>query len=542
MVNTSQRIAIKSNQRLILGACGVFSLLALGITCLITVAQIGFKPQNITQLFSNSYMHHVLIITLKQAALSVFFATLIGIIGALAFYRRPHLIARRWLLLICFSAMIMPTTVASVALLKLWGQSGLIASSPLAFLIPDRLGLWSVIIAHCFFNAPLVMRVCLSALEAMPKSQLRQAALLQFTPWQYFRLTDWPAMRAVLPSVMGLVFLLCVTSFALVLMLGGGPKVTTLEVSIYTALRFEFDLSKAAILSVVQLVICLGILAIFRPSDNSASPLSTQSGSDVIRADTHKKSAYLIDYIAIITILILNILPFLLLIFQSDITGGLSLLTQSRLYNALYHSTTLAIGSACLAVMMTFLLGYFAHEIRLRKWGVLSHIVDITHSLFLIIPALVLGTALFLLIRPYGDVTSYGYWLLLLGNSLLALPFCYRIIAPALLSHLSSTDHLSALLHMPARTRIFMVILPSLRREIGFAMGLSAALSFGDLGIITLFGSQDFETLPFMLFQFMNRYGADEADFLALLLLSSAIALYWFFNKMITIWGAHVAR
>ena len=487
-------------------------------------------------------MHHVLMITLKQAALSVFFATLIGIIGALAFYRRPHLIARRWLLLICFSAMIMPTTVASVALLKLWGQSGLIASSPLAFLIPDRLGLWSVIIAHCFFNAPLVMRVCLSALEEMPKSQLRQAALLQFTPWQYFRLTDWPAMRAVLPSVMGLVFLLCVTSFALVLMLGGGPKVTTLEVSIYTALRFEFDLSKAAILSVVQLVICLGILAIFRPSDNSASPLSTQSGADVIRADTHKKSAYLIDYIGIITILILNILPFLLLIFQSDITGGLSLLTQSRIYDALYHSTTLAIGSAFLAVMMTFLLGYFAHEIRLRQWGVLSHIVDITHSLFLIIPALVLGTALFLLIRPYGDVTSYGYWLLLLGNSLLALPFCYRIIAPALLNHLSSTDHLSALLHMPTRVRIFMVILPSLRREIGFAMGLSAALSFGDLGIITLFGSQDFETLPFMLFQFMNRYGADEADFLALLLLSSAIALYWFFNKMITIWGAHVAR
>ena len=163
MVNTSQRIALKSNPRLILGACGVFSLLALGIICLITVAQIGFKPQNITQLFSNSYMHHVLIITLKQAALSVFFATLIGIIGALAFYRRPKLIARRWLLLICFSAMIMPTTVASVALLKLWGQSGLIASSPLAFLIPDRLGLWSVIIAHCFFNAPLVMRVPICA-------------------------------------------------------------------------------------------------------------------------------------------------------------------------------------------------------------------------------------------------------------------------------------------------------------------------------------------------------------------------------------------
>ena len=62
--------------------------------------------------------------------------------------------------------------------------------------------------------------------------------------------------------------------------------------------------------------------------------------------------------------------------------------------------------------------------------------------------------------------------------------------------------------------------------EFSFAFGLAAALSFGDLGIITLFGSQNFETLPYMLFQYLNRYGAVEADILALILLLMALSLY----------------
>ena len=40
------------------------------------------------------------------------------------------------------------------------------------------------------------------------------------------------------PVLFGLIFLLCFSSFSLVLMLGGGPKVSTLEVAIYTSLRF----------------------------------------------------------------------------------------------------------------------------------------------------------------------------------------------------------------------------------------------------------------------------------------------------------------
>ena len=48
-------------------------------------------------------------------------------------------------------------------------------------------------------------------------------------------------MRAALPGVAGLIFMLCMTSFTIVLTLGGGPAATTLEVAIYQSLRFDFD-------------------------------------------------------------------------------------------------------------------------------------------------------------------------------------------------------------------------------------------------------------------------------------------------------------
>jgi thiamine transport system permease protein len=47
--------------------------------------------------------------------------------------------------------------------------------------------------------------------------------------------------------------MLCATSFTLVLVLGGGPAATTLEVAIYQALRFDFDPNRAVLLSGIQI-------------------------------------------------------------------------------------------------------------------------------------------------------------------------------------------------------------------------------------------------------------------------------------------------
>ena len=51
--------------------------------------------------------------------------------------------------------------------------------------------------------------------------------------------------------------MLCLTSFAVVLTLGGGPRSTTVEVAIYQSLRFDFDPARAVMLALLQLGLCM---------------------------------------------------------------------------------------------------------------------------------------------------------------------------------------------------------------------------------------------------------------------------------------------
>src|SRR5690606_42104588 len=78
------------------------------------------------------------------------------------------------------------------------------------------------------------------------------------------RLIEWPVIRRNLPGMIGLLFMLCVTSFTTVLTLGGGPRATTLEVAIYQSLHFDFDPGRAVALTFTQLALTLLIFFLLR--------------------------------------------------------------------------------------------------------------------------------------------------------------------------------------------------------------------------------------------------------------------------------------
>ena len=134
---------------------------------------------------------------------------------------------------------------------------------------PGIYGLSGILVAHVFFNLPLATRLFLEALETVPADQWRLASQLGMGARPAFRLIEWPALRAALPGVAGLVFMLCITSFTIVLTLGGGPRATTLEVAIYQALRFDFDPARAVTLTLLQIALTfVVVLALTRLGAN----------------------------------------------------------------------------------------------------------------------------------------------------------------------------------------------------------------------------------------------------------------------------------
>ncbi len=80
--------------------------------------------------------------------------------------------------------------------------------------------------------------------------------MLGMRGWSFFRFVEWPWLRRQIPPVAALIFMLCFTSFATVLSLGGGPQATTIELAIY-GLSYDYDPGRAALLALVQMLCCL---------------------------------------------------------------------------------------------------------------------------------------------------------------------------------------------------------------------------------------------------------------------------------------------
>ena len=112
-------------------------------------------------------------------------------------------------------------------------------------------------------------------------------------------------------------------------------------------------------------------------------------------------------------------------------------------------------------------------------------------------------------------------------------PFALRAILPALRSVEADFGRLGDALGLVGLARLRWLVLPRLRRPIGFAAGLTAALSMGDLGVITLFADPDAATLPLKVYQLMSAYRMDQAMAAALVLLALTLGLFYLFDR----WG-----
>lgn len=473
----------------------------------------------------DTYTLRILRFTLYQAMLSTLLSIVLGLPVALALARRREFPGRIWIIRLLAVPMGLPVIVGAFGIITIWGRQGIV-NTALVFAGVDEpfsiYGLSGILIAHVFFNLPLCVRLMLAGLERIPGEYWRMAASLGMGPVSVFRFIEWPAISRLVPGIAGLVFMLCATSFTLVLLLGGGPAATTLEVAIYQALRFDFDPQRAIVLSVLQIVltaVLLGLLAFLPSPEAEISPL----GRLIRRFDGKSVNARLWDGVAIGFAILLVGLP-LVAIAVSGLTADLPRLVTAPIFlRAAVTSLAIAVLSAILVVFCCMAIIGARQAVgskRRAAWPlrVLSVTLGAGSSLVLLVPPVVLGSGWFLLLRPFGDVSVYAPVLVALINMLMALPLAMRVLEPAFTSHFLRTGRLSASLGLQGLTRLRFADLPVLWRPMAMAFFFAMALSLGDLGAVALFGSENFVTLPWLVYSNMGSYRTNDAAGYAFLL------------------------
>lgn len=454
--------------------------------------------------------------SLTQALLSAVFSTLLAIPVARALARR-RFPGRGLLITLMGAPFLLPAVVAVLGLLAVFGRSGVLNQGLMALGLPpiSIYGLQGVVLAHVFLNLPLATRMILQGWLAIPAERIRLAQSLGFAPAQTFRHLEWPMLREVLPGIFLIILVICLTSFAVVLTLGGGPSATTIELAIYQAVRFEFDLARAAGLAGVQVALCalaaLVAWALVRPAGFGAGldralaldrPGGWRRGLDALVLCL--ATAFLLAPLGAV---VLRGLP------------GLADLPPSVL-PAAGRSILVALVSAALATTAALTLALASAPRR-------APLVEAAATLPLATSGLVLGTGLFLLIQPFAPPMTLALQVTILVNMALSLPYLYRILLPETRALAADYGRLADSLGLTGWARLRWLVLPRLARPLGFGAGIAAALSMGDLGVIALFAGEREATLPLVVSQLTGAYRLEAAASASLLLVALSFALFW---------------
>ncbi|MGV0083877.1 thiamine/thiamine pyrophosphate ABC transporter permease ThiP [Rahnella aceris] len=513
---------------------GVIASLAMLLVAVLALGSLWRHAPQISgaSLWHDPYLWHVICFTFWQALLSALCSVLPAILLARTLFRR-RFPGRQLLLRLCAMTLVLPVLVAVFGILSVYGRQGWLAQICGWLGMDYRFspyGLQGILLAHVFFNLPLAARLLVQALENIAVEQRQLAAQLGMNIWQQFRFVEWPALRRQIFPAAALIFMLCFASFATVLSLGGGPQATTIELAIYQALSYDYDLSRAATLALIQLFCCLALVLLSQKL-SQALPVG-QTHSQRWRNPDDSWLRRIADAVLIGLALLLILPPLLAVITDGINRAAVDVLQQPALWQALWTSVRIALGSGLLCVLLTMMLLWSSRELRLRKRNSWAQAMDLSGMLILAMPGIVLATGFFLLLGDTTGLPQSPWPLVILTNALMAVPYALKVLDNPMRDVAERYTLLCLSLDMHGWQRLRRVELSALKRPIAQALAFACVLSLGDFGVIALFGNENFRTLPFYLYQQIGSYRSQDGAVTALLLLLLCFLLFTLIEKL----------
>ncbi|OCG01047.1 thiamine/thiamine pyrophosphate ABC transporter permease [Gilliamella sp. wkB112] len=496
-------------------------LIMLG-TALFSLWMFALRSDNLSIYFDN-YLLHVIVITIVQASLS----TILAIVVALLMAKALSLVTfkgKTLLLRFMPITFILPTLVVVTGLLSVYGQQGLIAKILCFVGLSSSMsiyGLHGILLAHIFLNFPYACSLFYQTLVSVPVEHKQLAAQLNFSNFNYFKLIEWPLLRRQIFPIATLIFMLCFSSFAIVLALGGGPKYTTIEVEIYQSIR-NFELMQAVVLSGLQLLCCLSFMWLMQKF-NRVKRVNVQFTEVDYKLPVSKQLRRLsfaiiaigglFIFTPIITILIEGINAFQLSSFNSG------------LKRAFYYSMVITFGSTIIAIVFAVLLLWTNSRLLIAQQVRWSNRLMLVGSLILAIPSMVLAAGLFLLLFEYLNNAVFICLLMIVCNGLMVLPYILKNLAVPIYDVTLRYWQLSQSLNISGINHFYLIEYSALKPLLAKSMAFAAILSLGDFGIIALFGGQAVTTLPYYLYEQLSHYHYQQGMVTASILLLLSFSL-----------------
>jgi thiamine transport system permease protein len=473
-----------------------------------------------TAMNNSSYLLSITLFTLKQAFFSVLVSLALGLPGAwfIGNSQSRFTPILRTLTAIPFA---MPSILVVLGFVLFFGNSGWVnqifagltgaGEGPLRILYKPQ----AIILAHGFFNFPLVIRLVGDGLGRARRAYASAAASLGASPVQIGITVILPLAVPSLMSAVLLVFLYCFTSFAVVLVLGGGPASTTLAVEIYRHSRIFLNYHNAGALALVEARIAVSLFLTYVFFGKKSRMIKTDVQE---RIETRKKTTasriIMIVYGLVIAFFILGPLlsiPLESLLFRPSRSAAqvLSLRWWLSLGGtclpALFRSLILAFCSASMACLLAVLA---AGSVKLleeqgRGNSAWANLIRFFAAAPIISSGIVLGLGWLIL---YGRNFSRTPAALVILHGVSALPFAFNFVSEGFRSLPARILNAASVFGAGPLRGLLTTALPLSLPRIRSAWGFAAALSLGELNAVMMLGMEGWETLPLYIYRAVGAY------------------------------------
>ncbi len=521
----------------------LFIFLVYPVTSVIVQGLISETGTSFIDTISAYNIQFAISFTFIQASLSTILALLVGLPGAMLLarlrFRGKALI--RALIIVPF---VLPPIVVVVGFLQMFGSYGLI-DSVLMWITQSSTsilnlaeGFVGIILAHTFYNAPLVMLLVSASMERLNPEIEESAEILGADSFSRFRRITLPHIRPALAASAILTFLFCFMSFPIVLALGNGAY-RTLEVQIWNSFRWS-DFGEASSLVLIQIMITITLavsyIRLAKVSDDDSGPTTTIRTTTLDKYKDWEKYV-IVAYLVMILILIGGpIVSIFRAAFFDPIThsytldgfsylmttgtsGGLNPLINSLFYGGL---------ATLLSIIIGIPLAY-AHKSKSRGLPSLSSVMIL---LPLGISSITVAYGLMTVIAVPTGLNINPWPIIVIAQTIIGLPFTARSIEIGLKSIdpaiLDQADSLGA----SRLQRLFYVELPLLIPSILVGAVFAFAMAIGEMSATLFIALPQNYTLAVAIYDNLGVRRFVEAGASALILVALCVVAFLTMEKI----------
>ena len=482
----------------------------------------AFKQES--NALDHAAIYRITLFTLKQAFLSVVVSLALGLPGAL-FLGSANGKSTPFLRAIFSLPFAMPSILVVLGFVLFFGNSGWLnqiigaifpgEGNQLKILYKSN----AIILAHGFFNFPLVIRLAGDGISRIRKNYAHAAASLGASPIITFLTVIVPLSFPAIISAALLVFLYSFTSFAVVLVLGGGPASTTLAVEIYRHAKIFLNYQNAGILALIETFFAVLVYLVYTCFWKKSEKIETEIEEFKSGKKNNSKTFKLFFILYGIIILIFILGPIFSIVLESflirpsrsagrvpGLRWWLSFAGSSfsdTFVPAFFRSLLLAFLSASLSCILAILSAgslTLREKLRGRNYPGGGFIRFLGTSP-IVSSGIVLGLGWLIM---YGRKSSPVSLIILHG--VITLPFAFNSIYEAFRSLPANMLASASVLGAGPLKTIFTVALPLSIKRIGSAWSFAAALSLGELNAVIMLGMEKWETLPLYIYRAGGAY------------------------------------